>query len=84
MPDKSQIKEFISEFKESKTEHYDMLDEFNCLTLKILCRTAMGVDMGKENPETGSYDDMIKSISGSIFRGTFEKITISTDVTLIK
>ena len=30
-----------------------MLDEFNCLTLKILCRTAMGVDVGKENPETG-------------------------------
>ena len=49
------MKEFISELKESKTEHYDMLDEFNCLTLKILCRTAMGVDVGKENPDTGSH-----------------------------
>ena len=49
------MKEFISELKESKTENYDMLDEFNCLTLKILCRTAMGVDVGKENPETGSH-----------------------------
>ena len=50
------MKEFISELKESKTENYDMLDEFNCLTLKILCRTAMGVDMGKENKETDSRD----------------------------
>ena len=50
------MKEFISELKESKTENYDMLDEFNCLTLKILCRTAMGVDMGKENPGTDSRD----------------------------
>ena len=56
MTDKSQMKEFISELKESKTENYDMLDEFNCLTLKILCRTAMGVDTGKENPETDSRD----------------------------
>ena len=48
------MKEFISELKESKTENHDMLDEFNCLTLKILCRTAMGVDVGKENQETGS------------------------------
>ena len=55
MTDKSQMKEFISELKESKTENYDMLDEFNCLTLKILCRTAMSVDNGKENPETGSH-----------------------------
>ena len=51
------MKEFISELKESKTENYDMLDEFNCLTLKILCRTAMGVDVGKENPEKGSPVD---------------------------
>ena len=50
------MKEFISESKESKTENYDMLDEFNCLTLKILCRTAMGVDLGKENPGTDSRD----------------------------
>ena len=39
--------------KESKNEIHDILNEFNCLTLKILCKTAMGVDVGKENSETG-------------------------------
>ena len=49
------MKEFISELKESKHEKHDMLDKFNCLTLKILCRTAMGVDVGKENAGMGSH-----------------------------
>ena len=75
-----------------------MLDEFNCLTLKILCRTAMGVDVGKENPEMGSHKDyiikpisymgyIIQPISGARkqnFCGTFEKISINTDMILKK
>ena len=48
------IKELISEWKESKNEIHDVLDEFNCLTLKILCKTAMGVHVGKENPDMSS------------------------------
>jgi len=48
------IKELISEWKESRNEIHDVLDELNFLTLKILCKTAMGVDVGKENPDMSS------------------------------
>ena len=49
-------KKFVSEIRESKKEVHNFLDEFNCLTLKILCKTAMGVDVGNGNSGTGFTD----------------------------
>ena len=56
------VKEFVSEIKETKNEIHDILDGFNCLTLKILCRTAMGVDVGKENSDFNQYRNDVEKM----------------------
>ena len=52
--------DFISAMKTDKT--HDFLDLFNGLTLKILCKTAMGLDIDFEDPKAKQYRDDVERI----------------------
>ena len=68
------VKEFISEMKESKSEIHDIVEELNCLTLRILCRTAMGVDVGKENSDFNQYRNDIEKIKNLMMIRTYNPL----------
>ena len=45
--------DFITSLKTNQT--HDFLEKFNGLTLKILCKTAMGLDIDFENEDAKQY-----------------------------
>ena len=58
--------DFISAMKIDKT--HDFLDLFNGLTLKILCKTAMGLDIDFEDPKAKQYRDDVERIKARLLK----------------